>query len=102
HDHLGLRQAREGIEGEEARVARSGTGEPHVSGLECRERAAERGERVLFAHGHGAVSWRVNGAETWLLTKTNRQRVWPSGRCVGAGPPARARRPPPRRPIRRS
>ena len=51
HDHVGLRQAGERIEREQAGIARPGAREPDVARREDRHAAAPRRERVPCGHG---------------------------------------------------
>ncbi len=56
HDHVGLLQAREHVEGQEAGIARARAGEPDVSRRKHRDTGTPRCERIPGGHG-GALPW---------------------------------------------
>ncbi len=101
HHDVGLRQAGQRIEREQARIARPGAGEPDVARLEDRNAGAPRrqGRPTRVMTPNSIVTPAPGGTKAWREGSIRcPSRSLP---CAGAGPPALAPRRRQRRPSRR-
>src|SRR5207302_5641795 len=109
-DDFGLRKTGERVEGQQSGIARAGAGEPDMSRRERRVSAPQGHEGIVCAYRHRLshraadragrrpASEPLRWTSPWPHT---RPILLPTARSAAAGPPAPARRRPPRRPTRR-